>query len=75
MEHRASDHSDQMDGTDRLVWKENERGLHLSLAVLNDTFSATGITTQSVLEVMVLELADSLAHQMEHSQASPPPNP
>lgn len=48
----------------RLVWKENERGLHLSLQVLEDTYSATGITIESALEVLVLELADTLERHL-----------
>jgi hypothetical protein len=44
----------------RLLWRENERGIHLSLSILEDTYSATGITIESVLEVMVSELADTL---------------
>lgn len=45
---------------ERLLWQENERGLHLSLRVSGDTYSATGVTIESVLEVMILELADTL---------------
>jgi hypothetical protein len=52
------------DESDRLVWRENERGLHLSIEVLSDKYSATGITVQSVLEVLVLELADTLGQYM-----------
>lgn len=49
-----------MDDDERLLWRENDRGLHLSLRVLDETYSATGITIESVLEVMVSELADTL---------------
>jgi hypothetical protein len=58
----------------RLVWKENERGLHLSLKVLDETYSATGVTVESVLEVLVLELADTLERVLrERAELSPGP--
>jgi hypothetical protein len=44
----------------RLTWNENERGLHLTLRILDETYSATGVTMESALEVMVLALADTL---------------
>jgi len=47
-------------GEGRLLWRENERGLHVSLKVLDDTYSATGVTPESALEVLALELADTL---------------
>jgi hypothetical protein len=49
-----------MDQDKRLEWKENERGLHLSLKILDETYSATGITVESALEVLVLALADTV---------------
>jgi hypothetical protein len=48
----------------RLVWKENERGLHLSIEILGERYSATGITAESALEVLVLELADTLERHL-----------
>lgn len=64
MEDGPNDIDDRSDESQRLVWRENERGLHLSVEVLTDKYSATGITVQSVLEVLVLELADSLGQYM-----------
>jgi hypothetical protein len=60
----------------RLTWTENERGLHLTLRILDETYSATGVTMESALEVMVLALADTLERHLAHERggdaASPP---
>jgi hypothetical protein len=53
----------------RLFWQENDRGLHLSLNVLDETYSATGITMESALEVLVLELADTIERLLLRERA------
>ena len=53
----------------RLVWNENERGLHLSLQILDETYSATGVTVESALEVMVLALAETLERHLAEERA------
>jgi hypothetical protein len=58
--------------TGRLVWKDNERGLHVSLEVLDDTYSATGVTVESALEVLVMELAETLERVMLERGAAEP---
>lgn len=57
---------------ERLVWQENERGLHLRLQVLEAAYSATGVSIETALEVLVLELADALEEQMLLVEAAGP---
>lgn len=59
-----------LDDIKRLMWQENERGLHLRLQVLGDTYSASGVSLETTLEVLVLELADALEEQMRLVEAA-----
>ena len=49
---------------ERIVWEEHERGWHVTIAVRELTYSATGATRESALEALVLALADSLTARM-----------
>lgn len=61
----------------RIQWEEYDRGWHITIQILDHTYSATGITEDSVLETLVLALSDSIEKYMRHLAGDPdaPPLP
>jgi hypothetical protein len=65
------------DEMNRIHWEDDERGWHITIQIRDSTYSATGVTPESVLETLVLALADSIEKYMAHLAGDPdaPPLP